>query len=226
MIVISIGGSIVSKEKINVEYIKKVSEIIRKASHNYKLGLVVGGGRLAREYIKAAKELTQNAYILDQIGITSTRLNAMLFLANLSDIAYPKIADTIDEAIEYLESSNVVIMGGTEPGHTTDAVAALLAERANAERLIIATNVDGIYDKDPKKFPDAKKLEKLTFNELIKIVMSIEYTPGVNAVIDHLAAMIIARSKIKTYVIFGEDLEELEKAIYGKDVKGSVIDGK
>lgn len=225
MIVISIGGSIVSKEKINVEYIKKVSEIIRRASKNYKLGVVIGGGRLAREYIKGAKKLTQNTYILDKIGIAVTRLNAMLFLAELNDIAYPKVPETVDEAIEYLQSNNIVIMGGTEPGHTTDAVAALLAERTNADRLIIATNVDGIYDKDPREFPNAKKLKKLTFNELIKIVMNIEYSPGVNAVIDHLAAMIIARSKIKTYVIYGEDLEELERAIYGKDVRGSVVDG-
>ena len=224
MIVISLGGSLISKEKINNTYIKEIVDILKKASRDFKLAIVVGGGRTAREYIKVAKDLSKNDYIMDRIGIEATRLNALLLISALDDLAYPEVPKTVDEAVEYLKVSRIVVMGGTEPGHTTDAVAALLAERLKAQRLIIATNVDGIYDKDPKKYKDAKKLKRISFKKLLEIVMSVPFEPGVNAVIDHLATLIIARSRIKTLVIDGSDLEELKNAIYGREIKGSVVE--
>ncbi|RLF65269.1 MAG: UMP kinase [Thermoplasmata archaeon] len=224
MIVISLGGSLISKEKIDMGYIKEIVEILREAACNFKLAVVVGGGRTAREYINAAKGFTDSYYMLDRIGIEATRLNALLLISALEDIAYPEVPRSVDEAVEYIRNSRIVVMGGTEPGHTTDAVAALLAERLRAQRLIIATNVDGVYDKDPRKYKDARKLKKLTFRELLDIVMSVPPEPGVNTVIDHLAALIINRSKIRTIVINGLNPKELKNAIYGLEVEGSVIE--
>ena len=224
MIVISLGGSLVSREKIDTRYIKDIVEILREAACNFKLGVVVGGGRTAREYISAARNFSNNDYILDKIGIEATRLNALLLISALEDIAYPEVPRTVDEAVSYLRSSRIVIMGGTEPGHTTDAVAALLAERLNAKRLIIATNVDGVYDKDPKRHKDAQKLKRLSFKQLLDIIMSIPLEPGVSTVIDHLAALIINRSRIRTIVINGANTKDLRNAIYGEDVEGSVIE--
>ena len=114
-------------------------------------------------------------------------------------------------------------MGGNYPGHTTDAVAAMLAERVGAERLVIATNVDGVYTDDPRKDPDAVKLDRVTADELVKITMRGEAGAGSNSVVDPLASKIIKRSRMPTFVVDGRDLEALESAIRGEGKKGTVI---
>ncbi|MDI6917999.1 MAG: UMP kinase, partial [Thermoplasmatales archaeon] len=114
-------------------------------------------------------------------------------------------------------------MGGTHPGHTTDAVTAMLAERIKADRLIIATNVDYVYTADPKKNRDARALKKLTADELIKITSVTSSRAGSKSVIDPLGAKIIARSKIKTFVINGKNLTSLKNVMENKNFVGSVI---
>ncbi len=222
MIVLDLGGSLVSRDKIEAEYIRRVAKIVKDLEEG--IAIVVGGGRVAREYISAMRELGGNFSLEDEIGIMCTRLNAFLMIAAIGELAYPYPPKTIEEAVKALSTGKIVVMGGTEPGHTTDAVAALLAERINAERLVIATNVDGVYDKDPRKYNDAKKLKKLSAEELVKIVFKQDPVAGISSAVDHLAALIIKRAKIKTYVIDGKDLEELKKALRGEEVKGSVIE--
>jgi len=92
-------------------------------------------------------------------------------------------------------------------------VGAELAETVQATRFIIATNVDGIYDKDPNKYTDAKQIIKITVDELIKKYGTAWESAGKNIVIDGPALSIIKRAKLKTYVINGKRLDQLEKAI-------------
>ena len=117
----------------------------------------------------------------------------------------------------------VLVMGGVKPGQTTDAVAADLAV-ANGSRLFIeATNVDGVYDYDPRKNPDALRIEHLTFDELIEIVGT-EHTPGMNTVIDPKAARIMKEHSLTTYVLDGSDIANMEQAILGEEFEGTTID--
>ncbi len=222
MIVLDLGGSLVSRDKIEAEYIRRVAEILR--SLDEEIAIVVGGGRVAREYISAIRELGGNFSLEDEIGIMCTRLNAFLMIAALGKRAYHYTPKTIEEAIKALSPGKLVVMAVTEPGHTTDAVAALLAERTNAKRLIIATNVDGVYDKDPRKYPDAKKIKRLSPEDLVRIVFKQDPVAGISSAVDHMAALIIKRAKIKTYVIDGKNLEELKRALRGEEVEGSVIE--
>jgi len=117
-------------------------------------------------------------------------------------------------------------MGGTTPGHSTDAVAAMLAREVKAERLIIATDVDGIYDKDPKKYEDAKKLDRMSIKGLRKMAGEEWKKAGESAVIDSIACRIIEEEKIETFVVNGKRLDELENAIYGKKFNGTVVEVK
>ena len=112
-------------------------------------------------------------------------------------------------------------MGGTFPGHTTDATAALLAEFVKADMFINATNVDGVYSADPKADPNAVKYDRLSPQQLVEIVSKNSARAGTNVVIDLLAAKIIERSGIKTYVILGTP-ENIQKAVRGAAV-GTVI---
>ncbi len=152
------------------------------------------------------------------IGITVTRLNARLLIAALGSAAYPVPPETQEDASVAALSSRIVVMGGTTPGHTTDAVAAILAEYVHADILIDATSTDGIYTKDPKKHPDAVKLDELSPARLIEIIAAERMEAGANLPLDILAAKIIERSGILTVVLDGRDPGQVIDAVNGKRV--------
>jgi len=219
MTVISLGGSIVAGEEINLEYILKFREFLQKYSKRYKFYVVVGGGKTARKYIMAGQKLKLNQYILDDMGILATRLNAYLLIG---DYSYPKVAENIEEAFVAGKNYNVIVMGGTEPGHTTDAVSLLLAERAGERRVINMTSVGGIYDRDPTVHRDAKLIEYMSYEDAEKLFMERKMNAGLNIPFDLLSLKIAERSRIEI-VIIGSEIRELEKVMNGEKYQGTVI---
>ena len=163
-IVISIGGSVIISEDADVSFFKRFVNLLNKLSSKYKIFIVIGGGKTARKYIKLGRELGLSEETLDDLGIKMTRINAKL-LASIIETSNKKIPSTTDEANKI--NKPIVVMGGTIPGHSTDLVGAELAEKSGADRFIIATNVDGIYDKDPNKYHDARRLREIPIEELI-----------------------------------------------------------
>jgi uridylate kinase len=224
VIVLSIGGSILTPEGTENEYISRLAELLRKLSNDNKLYVVVGGGPLARKYINIARKLDGSEIALDDIGIAATRLNARLLITALGEIAYPRPAETFHEAAVQSKQFPIIVMGGTHPGHTTDAVAVMLGEFVGVDKFINVTSVDGVYTADPKIDQNATKLDKLTPDELIEIVSKSAAQAGPHIVIDPLAARIIKRAKIITYVLDGRDLTALENAISGKTFNGTIIE--
>ncbi|MET1124058.1 MAG: UMP kinase [Archaeoglobaceae archaeon] len=216
-IVLSLGGSMLS----SVERIKRYAEVIDEAANGKKLFVVTGGGKLARELIEAARSLGASEVVCDRIGIAVTRLNATL-LAVASRKAPKVVPETFEEAEALSKLYDVVVMGGTFPGHTTDATAALLAEYVGADVLLNATSVDGVYSEDPKTSRDATRFDRLTPRQLVEIVSSAAARAGANVVVDLLAAKIIERSGIKTIVFLGEP-ENLARVLRG-EVIGTVIE--
>jgi uridylate kinase len=114
-------------------------------------------------------------------------------------------------------------MGGTHPGHTTDAVTVFMGEKLRADRVIITTNVAGVFTADPNKDKSATLIERLTPEKLVEIVGTMAHEAGSKGVIDPLGAKLVARSKIITYVLDGRDLKNLDAAIEGRKFRGSVI---
>ncbi len=159
----------------------------------------------------------------DEIGILVTRLNATLLIAALGDAAYPKVAESHAEAKKFAELGKIVVMGGITPGQTTDAVAAVLAERVRASVFINATSVNGIYDKDPKKHADAKRFETLTPQQLLGVVSQIGLGAGSNNVLDIIAARIVERSHIPLVVLDGQEPENLSNAILNGTFTGTIV---
>jgi len=221
-IVINAGGSIFIREEPDVKLMKDFAALLRKFPDR-KFYIVIGGGRLARRFISHARRFGADESYLDEIGIDATRLNARVLISALGREACPKPPVGFDEAIDAGRKFEYVVMGGTHPGHTTDAVAAMLAERIGAERLIIATNVDGVYSGDPRENPDAVKLDRITAEELVKITMRNEAGAGVSSVVDPLASKIIMRSGMPTFVVYGGDITTLENCITGIGTGGTVI---
>jgi len=217
-IVISIGGSILISD-LSSERIKRYASVICEISKENKVFVVVGGGHIAREYIKVAKEIGLNDSASDYIGIDITKINAKLLIAALpEDSVYGDVALNFKEAKNFSNFKDIVVMGGTEPGHTTDAVGAILAEYVSADMFINATSVDGVYDRDPKKYEDAKKFGSLTTGGLMKIVEEARMDAGLNMILDILAIKVIERSGIETYIIDGRDPINILRAINREEI--------
>ncbi len=223
-IVISLGGSILipSLEKNRIrEYVPVLGEI----AADHRLFVVVGGGGEARRYIAVARTLGIDEGTSDEIGILITRLNATLLVAALGEKAYPKVAESHAEAKKFAESGKIVVMGGITPGQTTDAVAAVLAERVGASVFINVTSVDGIYSADPKKNKKAEHYPALTPEELLRIVGGAALTAGSNTVLDIVAARVVERSHIPLVVLDGNNPENLSRAIRTGEFTGTVVSG-
>jgi uridylate kinase len=210
-VVISMGGSVMIPEDPSPDFIRRFADILTTSER--KVYVVIGGGKLARNYIAIARELGCDEGFLDEIGIDATRLNARLLIAALGHDAYPLPAKTFDEAVIRGREFGIVVMGGTHPGHTTDGVAAMLAERLGAERLIIATNVTGVYTEDPRKNPEARKFRKMSSRRLLEIASAMEGGAGKSAVLDPLAARLVDRTGIPTLVCDGRELDIVRKGI-------------
>jgi len=222
-IVISLGGSILVPKGEDADYIKEVCGLILEYISDYRFIIVVGGGRTARSYISWGRQLNGDEAFLDWMGITCTWLNAMLMLPGLKGHSAPIIPKGIEKCVSLAKLHDIVVMGGTHPALTTDAVAALIYERVHGIRYINATTVDGIYDSDPQSNPRAEMLPEIPTEELLNIVMQGKASAGPNMVMDPVAVRIMNRSRIKGVVIDGRDLQKLRKAIEGKEVNGTVI---
>lgn len=223
-VVISVGGSILVPEDIDIAYIKDFAELANELSTKYKIAIVTGGGRTARKYIEPARDFGASEIFCDMIGISATRLNARLLSAAIGKNANLEPPRDFMPALKALDFGKIVVMGGTHPGHSTDAVSALLAEYIGADLLINASDVDGIYDKDPDKHKDAKRYDRIPIDKLVDMVKSYSAGAGKYELVDILAAKIIQRSKTRTIFVNGRDLKNLKNAIEGKKFTGTVVD--
>jgi uridylate kinase len=211
-IVVTVGGSIIIKDGDHKKF-KDYADVLLEMKNENEIFVVVGGGKPAREYIGIARGLGISEAACDDIGIEVTRLNAKLLIMALGDAAYPRVANNFHEAMEFSVSGKIVVMGGTEPAHSTDAVGSILAEFVCADLLINATSVDGLYDKDPNKYDDARMYEKITPTEMMSILSRKEIKAGTYEFFDMTAIQIIKRSSIKTRIVNGENPKNILKAV-------------
>jgi uridylate kinase len=188
------------------------------------LAIITGGGRTAREYIAIGRTCGADEATLDEIGIAATRLNAFLLISALKGNSYPRPFISIDEGLTALGSFRIAVGGGTHPGHTTDAVSALLAERWGADIMLNLTSVDGAYTADPEKDPKAKRIERMTSSELVKLVSGAGRTAGSHSVMDPLAAQVLHRARIPSCILHGRDLESVRACLSGDQFNGTIVE--
>ena len=219
-VVVSIGGSVVLSDEADVLFLKNLTDLFKKICKEYKLFIIVGGGKIARRYIQLGRELGFDEDTLDLIGIDVTRVNARI-ITNLLGVSNKEIPNTTDEAIKL--DKPIVVMGGTGPKHSTDFVGAELAEKTHAVRFVNATNVDGIYDKDPNKYKNVTQLKEISIDQLITQYGTKWSAAGKNIFMDEPALEIIKRAKLTTYIVNGKRLDQLEKALYGQSFNGTII---
>lgn len=224
-IVIKLGGSLIqdSNGEINLSLIKQYGVVLKKLwSEGNIAHVVVGGGKTARVYISALRDLGVSEAICDEIGIMASRLNARVLIAALNENTYPEPVKNFTDARKVSNIGKMIVMGGTQAGQSTNAVAALLAEFLNSDLLINATNVEGVYSESPKKDPKAKLLKEVTPTQLSDILRSESAEAGKYALFDGLAIKIVQRSQIPTKIIDGRNPENVIKAVKGEQIGTSI----
>lgn len=222
-VVISLGGSVLVPGEEDSKYIKSLADLLIQLSERYKLFVVTGGGRPARYYIEVGRRLGMDERALDELGIVITRLNARLLIHALGDRAFPRPPEEYEEARRAAVDHDIVVMGGHRVSITTDAVAAELSEVVGATRLVNATSVDGVYTADPNKDPSAQLIERMTYDELVRIAGKPTGMAGPSIVFDPHAAQVVRRARIPVYVVRGRDLEALRAAITCGEFRGTRI---
>ena len=221
-VVVSIGGSILVPGSNDAEYIARLAEMLKGICKDMRIAVVCGGGKTARYYAETGRELGGDTYQLDILGIGATRLNAQLLalaLGNMPD----KVPESPAEIAKSAAPGSVAVMGGTEPGHTTDAVAMMVAREMGAIRVVNATSVDAVYTDDPRKNPDAVKIPEMTIGRLGEIVYK-EHGASRSSVFDPLGVKIASEEHIDIMIVDGRNLDELRKAILGERFEGTFVD--
>lgn len=222
LFVISLGGSLVVSEEINLNFLKKFQVFIKNnIRKDKKFIIIVGGGKIARKYQQAAKNLTKvTNEDLDWLGIHSTRINAHLLLTIFRNYAYYRIIKNPKEKVGFKEK--ILIAAGWKPGFSTDYDAVWLAKTYGSETILNLTDVDYVYDKDPQKYKNAKAFKKISWNDYLKLINN-KWEPGMSAPFDPVASRLAKKFGFKCVIINGNNLKEADKFLKGKNFKGTLI---
>ncbi|HEU5446017.1 MAG TPA: UMP kinase [Nitrososphaeraceae archaeon] len=200
ILVIKLSGSVFNF-KTTSRSLKEYAQVLLDIQTKVQPVVVSGGGIIARNYVNLARSLGSDESSLDEMGIEISRLNAMLLSAALGDSVYPVIPSNLEEISIACQSGKIIVSGGLHPGQSTNATAALICEKIKADRFLNATDVDGIYDSDPKKNTKAKMFKEITIKKCLDLLNNESTQAGNYELMDIVAMKVIERSKIPTYVI-------------------------
>jgi len=220
--VIKISGSLFFSDKLR-EMVRALRNLASR-NESSRLILVCGGGAHARKFIEAGRKLGADQASLDEIGILVSRLNASVLRAALGKTAFSSVPESLGEIAEIFEASKprIIVTGGLHPGQSTNAVAALISEKLRATRFINSTDVDAVYTKDPRRFKDAKRLKRVTIEQLAKILGDEPVQAGAYDLMDPVALKLIERSKIPTVIIKCDPIV-LRDVLQGRRQHGTII---
>lgn len=228
-ILLKLSGEVLAGDKkqgIDFDTVASVCEVIKKCTAiGVQIGIVVGGGNFWRGRSSGSMDRTR----ADHIGMLATTMNALAVADTLEAMDVPVRVQTAIEmrqiaepyirnkAIRHFEKGRVVIFGcGTgSPFFSTDTAASLRAAEIKADVMLKATNVDGVYNKDPNKFDDAVKFASLTHAQVV------EKGYGV---MDSTAAALCKDNNIPILVFNLQDPENIFRAVTGEDIGTLVVD--
>lgn len=212
-VVIKLSGRIFGDDA--ADELKKYRRLLQDISSRVQPVVVAGGGKVARHYIGIARGFGSDEASLDIMGIEVSRLNARLLIAALGDHAYPGVPVDLEQMGKAAVGGKIVVTGGLHPGQSTNATAALIAEKVKAKMFLNATDVDGIYDSDPNKNKGAKIFHEITVKQCLELLSSENSAAGAYDLMDIVALKVIERSKIPT-VVLKSDPVIIKNAIAGK----------
>lgn len=222
-IVVSVGGSLIVPGEIDTAFLTNFHTLIKRETGNgLSFYIITGGGRTAREYQDGAQAvhgaLTRGD--LDWLGIHSTRLNAHLLRTIFSEQAQDRIVKNPTRRVKGKDS--VIIGAGWKPGWSTDYCAVLAAKQLGAKKMVNLSNIDYVYTADPRKNPDAQKIESINWNDFRELIPK-EWDPGLSSPFDPVAAKEAQSLGLEVAIINGNKLDEFQNYLEGKPFAGTII---
>lgn len=227
--VLSVGGSIVVPEKPDTEFLTSFINMIKEwlsQDDSRKLILVVGGGAPARVYQNAYSEVSAKvgndsaSDAADWIGIMATRLNAQLLKAACGSLCQNDVVYNPTEDIDF--KGKILVAAGWKPGFSTDNDAVLLAEKLGAKTVVNLSNIEKVYTDDPRKNPDAKPIDTISWKDFRKMVGD-DWTPGKNTPFDPIASKKAEECGFKVICASGKDIQNIKNILDDKDFIGTQI---
>jgi uridylate kinase len=221
-IIISLGGSLIVPDELDVNFLKEFKTLIlAQVKKGKKFVIITGGGKINKKYNDVAREISNPLDVdLDWIGITTLKLNAELLRVIFAEYANTKVVDNLSKDFKFEKS--IVIGSAYEPGHSSDYDAILAAKSLGAKKLINLSNIDYVYDSDPKKNPNAKKIEQISWAEYRKLIPK-EWTSRLNSPFDPTASEMAQKEGIQVIIMNGKPIFNLENYLDGKNFLGTVI---
>jgi uridylate kinase len=221
--VISFGGSVICPDDIDIELLEKFGRFInREIKNGSKFIIVAGGGSTAREYQKAASEISEiSSEEKDWIGIKATELNALLLKSLFRNEVHPLLFDKRFK-IKSFGRYSVIIGCGWKPGWSTDFVTTQIAIDFKIKPVILLGKPDYVYTSNPDKDKKAKPIQKIGWKEYFKLIPK-KWTPGLHAPIDPVAAELAQKEKMPVIVANGKNFKNLKNILAGKKFKGTII---
>ncbi len=220
--VLSLGGSLIFPDTIDIAFLRKFRDfLVKMIAKGNKFVLVCGGGALCRVYQRAASEVVEvHPDDLDWIGVHVTRINAHLMRTIFRDVAHRVVIKDPNEPFEFKD--DVLIVAGWKPGWSTDYDAVLLAKRLGSKTVVNLSNIDYLYDQDPRHTKSAKPISAISWEEFIRMIGT-KWIPGMNLPFDPIASRAAAQEGLKVVLCHGQDIKNLEKLFTAKSFKGTII---
>lgn len=225
-IIISVGGSLIVPDGINTSFLSAFKDtILAEIAKGKRFVVIAGGGKTARRYQQAAGDVTPLTHEdLDWLGIHATRLNAHLLRAIFVEVAHPVIVENPVkiETDAARAPEPVIVAAGWRPGASTDFVAAKIAEAIGAKKLVNLSNIEHVFDKDPKAYPDAAPIDTIDWAAFRKLLPK-EWDPGLSSPFDPVAAELAERCSMEVAIMSGDDLTQLTRYLDDQPFEGTTI---
>ena len=221
-IIISLGGSLIVPDQIDIDFLEDFKDLILShITKGKKFVIITGGGKINSRYNEATRKLTNPAdKDLDWIGIAALKLNAELIRVVFAEYANTKVIENLSNPFSFEKS--IVVGSAFEPGHSSDYDAILAARNLGAKKVINLSNIDYVYDSDPRTNPNAKKIERISWADYRKIIPK-EWTSRLSSPFDPTAAEAAEKEGIEVAIMNGKPISNLEKYLNGEKFMGTII---
>lgn len=222
--IISLGGSLIVPDDIDSAYLKQFRLlIVSQTKKGSRFIISPGGGKTCRRYQKALADVTPvSADDLDLIGLNTNKFHSKFLQLIFKGFAEKQVADDPNKKLPFTKKI-LIGAGGWKPGRSSDDFSVRLAKIYGAKTIINLSNIDYVYTKDPRKFKDAKKIEKTSWPEFLKITGT-KWDPGKNVPFDPTAAKFAMKNKLRVVIANGKNLPNLKKLLEGKPFQGTIIE--
>ena len=238
--VLSVGGSIIAPSEPDVKFLSEFSTMACDwllKNPDTRLILVAGGGAPARVYQNAYRDVAktfageqksscsfaneeETNYACDWIGIMATRLNAQILKTTFGPLCQQEVVTDPIKVTDF--TGRVLVAAGWKPGFSTDNDAVLLAERFHADTVVNLSNIEKVYTDDPRKNPEAKPIDTISWSEFRKMVGD-EWVPGKNCPFDPIASKRASELGLTVICAAGKNIPNIRAILDGKDYIGSTI---